>query len=402
MIFPPNPETNPVTFRHLLTHTSGGGEFLSYAQVLLPGQGVQVQGEDYQPLYEYLKLGMKTRVDPGLVYAYSNYGYGFLGLALESMAEKPFNDYMIEHVFKPLGMDSTTFHHDRELMKKMAVGYRVDKNGEFKETPHRAGGITPAGNAYTTLREFSLYAIALLNGGANRHGRAVEPETLEMMMQTQFSVDPKQGGYGFAFQIYGDRVWGGYRVVGHSGSVPFGYTAMMLLVPEQRVAVIICSSSGTRTPTEAAWGVLKRTLRAREPRFTPAGKSPEVWEELTGVYGPIHRHFKINTRLYMSGIGNYQVEEIDGELMLIHAWKGKNKARKLHQVNADDPYFYRLERKGNSDAPPSYVAFEKGVDGKVYIMPSAVDRYVKLEGAELVKARLLEPTGRIVAELNPF
>ncbi|MFO8056564.1 MAG: serine hydrolase domain-containing protein [bacterium] len=400
MIHPPHPETKPVTFRHLLTHTSGGGEFLSYEQLFHPNLGMQVEGYDYKPLEYYLRFGMETRVDPGLTYAYCNYGFGFLGLALENMADTPFNEYMIENVFEPLGMDESTYHHDPAMMKRMAVGYRVGSDGEYEATEHRAGGMTPAGNVYTTLEEFGLYVKALLNKGRNSHGRVIEPDTLEKMMKTHHSWDKRMRGYGFGLRIYGEDIWG-HRVVGHSGSVPFGYTAQMLLVPDERVGVMVCSNSMTYSPKEIAWGVLKRYLGIKEPAFHPADPNTEVWPELTGFYGPRFHHLKLNFRLYMGGTGHYRVDTMDGRLVLIKTWQGRDQARRLFQVDPDDPYFYRLERKEDKEAPPRYVSFQKE-GGEMYLVPGGYNRYVKLGPLRTVRALFLTPGGRLITEINPF
>jgi hypothetical protein len=261
--------------------------------------------------------------------------------------------------------------------------------------------MTPAGNVYATLEEFGLYVAALLNGGENRHGRVIKPETLEMMMKTQHTQDERMQGYGYGLRIYGDDVWG-HRVVGHSGSVPFGYTAQMLLIPEEGVGVVVCSNSMTYSPKEIAWGVLKRYMGIKEGPFQPASATKEVWPELTGIYGPRFHHLKINFRLYMKGVGHYQVDTMDGDLVLIKTWQGRKDAKRLLQVNPRDPYFYRLESKKESEAPPSYVSFKKDDKGNIYLIPGGYNRYVKLGPLRKARAIFMTPGGRIITEINPF
>ena len=51
---PPHPKEKPITFRHLLTHTSGGGEFLAYRKLTRKWLGLIIKGDDYPPLEYFL------------------------------------------------------------------------------------------------------------------------------------------------------------------------------------------------------------------------------------------------------------------------------------------------------------------------------------------------------------
>ena len=398
LIFPPHPETQPVTFRHLLTHTSGGGEFLAYKQVLMKGQGVTVAGEDYLPLERYLELGMKTQVDPGRKWAYCNYGFAFLGLALEQISGEPFHRYQQKHVFEPLGMTHTFFHHDQAVLAQTATGYKF-REGRYQVDSPKMTGITPAGNLFTNLNDMALYVIALLNGGRNPNGAVLKPETLAMIMQTQFTLDERQAGWGLGFQVYGDNLWG-RRVIGHAGSIPFGFTAQMLLVPEERVGVLVFSNSGTYSPGVIGWGVLKLALDIREEPLPEVEPDRAVWPELYGYYGPEHRDFKTSTRLYMSSIGTFRVAERDDHLVLISTWQGKKKAKVLRQLSADDPYFYWMEDEKSE--LPRWVAFQKGDQGRIYLAPGGLNEYLRLGPGRALKARLMKGPGRVLARVNPF
>lgn len=400
MIFPPHPKERPVTFRHLLTHTSGGGEFLSFKQLFMKGQGVQVEGDDYKPLFEYLKLGFHNKVDPGDKYAYSNYGYSFLGLALETMAGRPFHEYMEERVFERLGMEESTYRHDEDMLDRLVVGYAYnDKKEEYERKRHIAFGITPSGNVYTTVREFGLWVSALLNGGANRHGRVIEEDALEMMMSMQHTYDPRQSGYGFGFRVYGKDIQG-HRIVGHAGSVPWGYTAQMLLAPDERAGVFVFANSNTHAPKSIAKGLLMTVLGIDKEPLPDFEPNPEAWPEITGLYAPRHRDFKTSTRIYMDGIGAYRVRALDGNLVLYGTWQGKKEARRLIAASADDPLFFRLEPK-EGEHFPEYVCF-KEFEGRMYIIPGGYERFVKLGPARVVRRKCMIPLGRLIAEINPF
>jgi CubicO group peptidase (beta-lactamase class C family) len=62
------------------------------------------------PLGQYLKTHIPRRIyPPGTVPAYSNYGAALAGYIVERVSGKPFNDYVDENIFKPLGMTRSTF-----------------------------------------------------------------------------------------------------------------------------------------------------------------------------------------------------------------------------------------------------------------------------------------------------
>ncbi len=390
-VYPPHPEEKPVTFIHLFTHTSGIGEFLSYRQVFLKNLGLQVEGDNYMPIRHYLRWKAHPEFDPGKKWAYSNYGYTMLGLALQTIAGEPFHIHMEKSVFEPLGMHTTTYQHDDEILERLATGYKYEDGG-YVIDPHKAFGITPSGNVYTTVGEMALYVQALLNGGKNENGRVLEPETVKLIMKTHYTLDPRQQGRGLGFLIYGNDMWG-HRILGHGGHVPWGFSAQLLLAPEENLGVFLFSNSGERMPYETAWGVLKKMLGVEDKPLPEVEPDREVWPELTGFYGPEYRQLKTNVRLYFFGVGAYRVREIDGELMLVHTWKGEDRALRLLQVQPDDPYFYRLETPDSEY--PHYVSFKRGESGRMYIIPEGQTRYIKLGFIRRFKARLLAVPGRL-------
>ena len=399
LIFPPHPETGPVSFRHLLTHTSGGGEFLAYRQALTAGKDVFVKGDNYLPLEHYLDLGMKTKVDPGRKWAYCNYGFAFLGLALERISGEPFHRYEQKHVLEPLGLTHSFFQHNAAVLAQTATGYKF-RNQQYQADKPKMAGITPPGNLFTSLPDMGLYVIALLNGGKNQNGQVLKPEALAMMMDTQFTLDPRQMGWGLGFQVYGNNLWG-YRVVGHAGSVPFGFTSQMLLAPKERVGVLVFSNSETYAPGQIAWGVLKLALGIQPEPLPLVAPDRSGWPKLVGYYGPEFRDFKTSTRLYMNDIGAFRVARKGDDLVLIYTWQGKKKAQPLHQVSADDPYFYWIEEKKPGELP-HYLAFKKGANGRMYLVPGGLDEYVRLGPGRELKAELMVLPGKLLSQVNPF
>src|SRR5215471_11124357 len=90
---------HPITFRHLLTHTSG-----------LPADfgPFPVWGDTAPPsLEEYLGKSLKVAKPPMEAEVYSNMAYTLIGYLVQKFSGVPFKQYIQEHVFAPLEMTST-------------------------------------------------------------------------------------------------------------------------------------------------------------------------------------------------------------------------------------------------------------------------------------------------------
>ena len=90
-----------LTLRHVMTHTTGleetARDLLTYDGAA-PDLGRVLKG--YIPPYLY---------DPGTTPGYSNYATSLAGYIVQRVSGKPFDDYMDQHVFGPLGMTQSTF-----------------------------------------------------------------------------------------------------------------------------------------------------------------------------------------------------------------------------------------------------------------------------------------------------
>ena len=94
-----------VTFRHLLTHTSGIGELPKVSDLVRPaawGAGrPQAPPSDLGELYGGV---LRAEVAPGSKWAYANHGYAVLGQLVEDISGTAFAEHMRERVLRPIGM----------------------------------------------------------------------------------------------------------------------------------------------------------------------------------------------------------------------------------------------------------------------------------------------------------
>lgn len=102
-----------ITLHHLLTHTAG-----------LPG----AIGHDFDPVNrdDFIQLVQHTelRRRPGTLYEYSNVGYSLLGIIIELVSGKSYEEFLQEYLFKPAGMLHTGYLIPEYDESVLAHGYR--------------------------------------------------------------------------------------------------------------------------------------------------------------------------------------------------------------------------------------------------------------------------------------
>src|SRR5881409_3574079 len=91
----------PITLKNLLTHTPGFEEQI---------KDLFTDRPEPPPLEQYMKTHIPGRIfSPGTIPAYSNYGATLAGYIVERVSGQPFDNYIENHIFNPLGMKHSTF-----------------------------------------------------------------------------------------------------------------------------------------------------------------------------------------------------------------------------------------------------------------------------------------------------
>ena len=217
---------HPITFRHLLTHTSG-----------LPGDfgPFPVWGETVpQGLDEYLRKSLKVTKPPLTSVVYSNMAYTLVAYLVQKFSGVPYKQYIQEHIFTPLEMTSTAFEPRPDMEERLSIPYTVEeKTGSQLAAVRLRASVWPAGIVYGTVLNQANWLIANLNGGVFKDKRIISEQTLQQIFTRQY--DQFKGGiegiWGNETAGFGLTWWtqvrDGDRYIAHSGSVP-GYTAFLL------------------------------------------------------------------------------------------------------------------------------------------------------------------------------
>lgn len=237
---------NPVTFRHILTHTSGlDGDF---------GAVAVWSNTAPKPLDVFVHTSLKVKQPPMTKVEYSNAAFALLGYLVEKISGVPYRQYMKETIWDPLEMNSTAFEPTPEIDERIAVPYVVDKtSGKQKPTDRIKAAVWPAGLVYGTVLDQANWLILNLNNGVFKGKRIVSEATMDQMFTRQF--DQFKGGiegiWGNDTAGFGLTWWvqvrNGERYFAHSGSVS-GYTAFLLGNRDKKLGFAVMCNGNSAHP----------------------------------------------------------------------------------------------------------------------------------------------------------
>ncbi len=354
-----DPDAPPVTFRHLLTHTAGIGEvrrlrdFLDVRRVFKLGVR---EDEPVLPLGDYYDGLLQPELPPGVKWAYANHGFATLGQLIADISGVPFEAYMRDRVFEPLGMRHTDFVRTEAIRRRLAAGYQ-HRRGLLRPVEYLEIAVRPAGSAFSTLDDMTRYVQALLNGGRD----LLKPETLRMMFEPHYRVDERLTAMGLAFWLDHED---DHLLVHHGGGWP-GFTSAMVLAPDDGLGVLAFTNVSTLVaPHAIAMRLLRRALGMPEPasRLPRPGvlERPFVRSELVGPYGPLPG-LLTNARAWMAFGGEAWVTVRDHRLSIGALIGPLRKGIALYQMEPADPLAY----EGLFAGEPVRVVFQPDDSGRI-------------------------------------
>lgn len=238
-------DNDKVTVRRLLSHTAGLTDGLGYGG-FEPGKPVQTleasltRAADASPGADG---ATKVGRDPGQ-WDYSGGGYTLLQLLIEEVSGQPFNSYMTQAVFQPLGMTRSTYVLEAEPTN-LAEFYDVDGS---KAVHYRFTALAAA-SLYTSATDMARL-IAAHTPGPNGEpvGRGVlRPDTLAAMRKPharQYGADI----WGLGVVLYAP-IDGGDFVVGHDGGNAPAINTTARVNPVTGDGIVILESGNTQLAT---------------------------------------------------------------------------------------------------------------------------------------------------------
>jgi CubicO group peptidase (beta-lactamase class C family) len=231
-----------MTPRDLVTHRSG-----------LPRHDLVWYGSDFtrRELYERLRYLEPSR-DFRAAYQYQNLMFMTAGYLAGRLAGMPWEDLVSRRIFEPLGMARSNFSvTESPRSDDFAYPYTLIGDDVRQIDFRNIDEIGPAGSINSSVEEMIRYVQFHIDAG--KYGdeqllsetNARQMQTPQMAIQSSIQYDELgHSAYGMAFSI---GTYRGHKVVQHGGGID-GFSALLSLMPRERVGLIILTNMSGNNP----------------------------------------------------------------------------------------------------------------------------------------------------------
>ena len=226
------PERNgkPITMRNIMTHTAGFEETVRHL--------IHDNPDKLVPLDKFVRVSLPNRVfDAGTTPAYSNYATALAGYIVARQSGMSFDDYLDQHIFKPIGMQHSSFRQPlpKNLQPFMSEGYKGASSPKAEK--FEIVDPAPAGSLSASGADMGKFMIAHLNNGAG----LLKPETAKLMHDYRYDVIPGLNRMALGFYEQGIN---GHRGLAHGGDTGLFHSDLTLFVDDNVGLFVSVNSAG--------------------------------------------------------------------------------------------------------------------------------------------------------------
>ncbi|HXI02732.1 MAG TPA: serine hydrolase domain-containing protein [Candidatus Saccharimonadales bacterium] len=242
----PDPQwARKATIRHLLTHTSGLGDYWTDAYEKAWGSLRRLS--DSLP---FVYAG-KPSFQPGERFQYSNSGFLLLGIIVEKVSGGDYFDYLKDHVYEPAGMSASgSFLTDGSVGDLAAPLARGEGGWVVARHPLRG---TSAGGSFSTTGDILKFSDALRSGALLPRG------AVEDLLRARSGPGEGSFRYGSGFMLWTDQDSPSY---GHGGLAP-GVNFEYRYFPRQKITFVILSNQDNGAYDDLRKNIVKLVTGAR-------------------------------------------------------------------------------------------------------------------------------------------
>lgn len=231
--------TDNVTARDLMCHRTGTPKY--------DLQAIYAAPDDKKEMVRSLKY-LQTSAAFRTTFQYSNQMVSLAGYLVDVLAGKPYEDFVRERIFAPLGMKSSDFEvASLGKYEKTSKGY-VFANDMFIQPPAmHLGAFAPSGAIVSSAEDMAKFALFQLGDGTWEGERLVSEAMMQEMHKHQMIGTPyfwdfeetqcAEYGLGWFTDIYRGR-----KLINHGGNTN-GFSAQMTLLPEDDFAIVALSNA---------------------------------------------------------------------------------------------------------------------------------------------------------------
>jgi CubicO group peptidase (beta-lactamase class C family) len=178
---------------------------------------------------------------PGEKYYYSNTAYYLLGLIIEKVSGKSYEEFIDDYIFKPLGMKNSYYGSKSKIILNRASGYdnannKVDENFNANDN-FNAGTIASiqifsAGSLMSTVNDIFLWNRAI------RNNKLISKENKKKAFTNYQLKNGSYANYGYG---WANSTVKGAVTIEHNGAIP-GFSSNSIYLPKEDVFIVLLSN----------------------------------------------------------------------------------------------------------------------------------------------------------------
>ena len=237
-----------ITIRNLLNHTSG---IVSYTEIP-EFWHLSIHKYDRDTLVRLVEQ-KEFLFEPGEAMIYNNSAYFFLGLIIEKITEKTYEEYLTEQFFEPLGMKNTYYCSTSDVIQNKVYGYNYHKNG-LQQKPYLDHTWPYAGGSLcSTAEDLLTWMIAL------HEGKIFNEQFYKLLITPDTLNDGSKLRYAKGLTNYTNF---GNHIIRHGGGIN-GFLSETRYFPEDELYIIcLVNTTGPNTAeffaNELTWEILSK------------------------------------------------------------------------------------------------------------------------------------------------
>jgi CubicO group peptidase (beta-lactamase class C family) len=215
-----------ITVRQLLNQTSG------LPMLREPQFWTELDDGALERTVRFLKTA-KVNFQPGQSFGYSNANYETLGLIVQKVAGQLYEEYVEQHIFRPLDMRNSFVSQEKASQHEKASGYRWWFGIPFPVTFHYNRSELPAGYIFSSAEDMAHFLIAQMNGGQYGDSSILSPDGIALT-----HTEPVPNTYAMGWE---SGHIDGYNLVSHDGGTP-NFQCSVFFDPDERIGVFIAAN----------------------------------------------------------------------------------------------------------------------------------------------------------------
>ena len=268
----PCPDTwKPVTIHHLLTHTSGIPTYTG----IKAWREVNMMSKTPDQIMAFVR-DLPLEWTPGEKYAYNNSGYFLLGMVIEKITGKKYEEALQEMILTPLGLTDTGYDWTRTIIPRRASGYTGTGAKLANTPPIDMQHPYSAGSLYSTVEDLLKWDQAL-------YTEKLLPEAAKQKMWTPVL---QNYAYGWTVPTPNANVFGGHKRIAHGGGIN-GFSAFFARVPDAKMTVVVLANNDSASSSTVARDIMAIYYghKYEVPSIPTVAKvDPKIFDRYVGKY----------------------------------------------------------------------------------------------------------------------